>query len=122
MLNESDLRQFHGTDQWHMHWSKRLLYTDGVKYVADHGEAYWLIDAIASYQSSPLITKNEMLRDMQFWKLTVSDGKGVLTCVEDTGMKPVIKQEIEFTDFPLSEIEIWVERGDYMTAMLPGER
>ena len=73
-----------------------------------------------------------MLRDMQFWKLVVKGGKGVLTCVADSGYDPAITQNIPFTDFPLDEVEIWVERGSYpsnggrmvagMVAMLPGER
>lgn len=45
-----DLSPFTGTEHWYKHWLGGLLYTDGVKYVADQAGAYWLIDAIASYQ------------------------------------------------------------------------
>jgi hypothetical protein len=127
MITESDLDGFYCTDNYFSHWAKKLCYTDGVKYLADKAGAYWLIDAIASYQNDAKITKNSMLRNMQFWKLEVVDGKGVLTCVEDSGRKPVIRQEIEFTDFPLSEVEIWVERGsvdgvtETLVAMLKSE-
>lgn len=130
-LTESDLNRFSGSDNWYHHWTKRLVFTDGVKYLADKGEAHWLIDAIASYQVDPRITQNYNLRAIQFWKLEVNDGKGVLTCVEDTGMKPAITQKIPFTDFPLSKVDIWVEYGSYPTeqggevgyvAMLPSER
>lgn len=120
MITEADLNNFYCTENYFSHWAKKLCYTDGVKYLADNAGAYWLIDAIASYQSDPKITKNGMLRNMQFWKLEVVDAekerasgmkKAILTCIEDSGRKPVITQEIEFTDFPLSEVEIWVERG-----------
>jgi hypothetical protein len=59
------------------------------------------------------------------------DGRGTLTCVEDSGRVPLISQEIEFTDIPLDEVEVWVERGSVPTrggwlealvAMLPSER
>ena len=51
-----DLRQFTGTTQWHR-WSKltELVCTDGAKYLADEAGAYWLLDAIASHQSAPVI-------------------------------------------------------------------
>ena len=52
-LNESDLSQFTGSEQLFDHWTRSLRYTDGVSHVAQHGGAYWLIDAIASYQSEP---------------------------------------------------------------------
>ena len=45
-LTESELNQFIGTEHYYRH----LLgfnYTDGVKFMAERGKAYWLIDAIA---------------------------------------------------------------------------
>jgi hypothetical protein len=87
-----------------------------------------LIDAIASYQRDRRITGNRLLRDLQFWELTVRDGAGLLTCVADAGLPPAITQAIAFTDFPLSEVRVWVERGsvdgvtEIMVAMLPSER
>jgi len=36
VLQESDLSQFSGTEQWHKHMG--LLLTDGMKYLADNGE------------------------------------------------------------------------------------
>ena len=128
MLTEESLRQFCGTQEYFRHWTQRLTYTEGVKYLADEGEAHWLIDAIAAHQGDKRITGHQELRDMQFWKLTVKDGKGTLTCVPDSGRKAVITQEIAFTDFTLPEVEVWVERGSVdgrttcMVAMLPSER
>jgi hypothetical protein len=70
-----DLGQFTGTTQWtrvpalcpHI-----VLLTDGVLYLAEHGgenggTAYWLIDAIASYQGEEPLKRH----DFQFWKLIV---------------------------------------------------
>jgi hypothetical protein len=47
-LTKSDLSQFTGSEQWYRHGLVRdVLFTDGAKYVADAGGAYWLIDKIA---------------------------------------------------------------------------
>lgn len=120
------LNQFTGTENYYRHWTRRLVYTDGVHYLTENGAA-WLVDAIASYQGTKPLLKGG-LRDMQFWKLEKTGNSAVLTCVEDTGYAPAITQKIEFTDFPLDSIEVWVERGsidgetECMVAMLPSER
>ena len=37
----------------------------------EEGKAYWLLDAIASYQYDQRINSNEDLRSLQFWTITV---------------------------------------------------
>ena len=50
-LSEFDLRQFTGSENWYRHpFVRQVLFTDGAKYVADQGGAYWLLDAIAIAQ------------------------------------------------------------------------
>lgn len=46
---------FTGTTVYHLH-APRVVLTDGAKYVAEHAEAYWLMDAIASYLP-PLVNR-----------------------------------------------------------------
>ena len=108
-LKESDLGWFTGTEN---HWKNvnGLIYTDGIKYMLEKGEAYWLLDAVASYQKTPKILNNYRLQDFQLWALK-KVGKGcVLTCREDSDMDPVVEQHIEYTDFPF-DIEFYVEGG-----------
>ena len=68
-----------------------------------------------------------MLRDIQFWTLEVTEKDGrrsaVLTCRADSGEKPAITQEIEYTDFDLPKIDLWVEPLDENTCviLLPNE-
>ncbi|ALB42204.1 MULTISPECIES: DUF6876 family protein [Nostocales] len=132
-----DLANFTGSEQYYLHWSKVLKYTTGVKYLAEKAQAYWLIDAIASHQTKRLLS-NENLRYFQLWLLTVTNTenqlpqkygfinpnpnhKAVLTCWEDTPVervKPVIRQDIEFTDFPLTEMKLYVENS---ILLLPSE-
>ncbi len=116
-MTEGDLAGFCGSDEFYEHWTKRLRYTQGVKYMADQGGAYWLIDAIASHQLNPKLRKGR-LADFQLWTLTVKDSEGVLECREDSGYKPAVTQRITFTDFPFN-IKLYVE-GRML--MLPQER
>jgi hypothetical protein len=113
-----DLAQFTGTEHHYKHFLSRLVYTDGVKYVADACGAYWLLDVIASYQGRCL--RDPKLSEMQFWTLKVDleKGKGLVTCERDEG-DVAIRQRIPSTDFPLAEIKIWVENN---TMYLPSER
>jgi hypothetical protein len=122
MFTEHDLKQFYGTEQWYRHWTRRLIYTDGIQFLVEHGAA-WLVDAIASHQTHPALQKG-LLHDYQLWELQVNLGNrtAVLTCRADTDAKPVIEQKIEFTDFPLDHITLYVERGEELTLLLPSER
>lgn len=110
-MKESDLNHFCGSEVVYRHTLGRLLYTEGIQYMAKNAGAYWLIDAIASYQ--PQLTRE----DFQLWELEVTGSQAVLTCRSDSGREPLVKQEIEYTDFPFS-IKLYVCNG---TLMLPGE-
>ena len=115
MLRESDLIQFCGSSEFFQHWSKRLVYTEGVRYMAEHGGAYWLIDAVASYQPDKRIASRPDLVDFQLWELAVAEDKtAALTMRPDSGQPAVITQEIPFTDFPLEQIKFYVCNGTLM--------
>jgi hypothetical protein len=119
----NSLAHFNGTEQWFRHSLMRnVLYTEGVQYLAEQAEAYWLIDKIASMQLEPMIAAEPF----QAWKLALtSDNKAVLTCTDGgkLGDEPELlhKEHITFTDFPLDEIELWVEKGEHIVILLPGE-
>jgi hypothetical protein len=44
----AELAQFTGT-QGYTRITRRHLLTDGARYLADHAECYWLVDAVASH-------------------------------------------------------------------------
>lgn len=119
---QANLGQFTGTENYYRHWSG-FLFTDGVKYLADHAGCYWLIDAIASYQRELAEHPDQRLHETQFWKLTVQENHGaILECVADQGVPPAVSQPIEWTDFPLPEIQIWVQVTEGpAVAILPSE-
>lgn len=110
MLTQSDLDAFTGTVEWHRIDSfSRLKCTDGVKYLCEEGHAFWLIDAIASYDRK---------EPVQFWHLEVKpDNTAVLTMNEDKDKPILVRQKINYTDFPFST-DIWVMDG---VALLPSE-
>lgn len=106
--------------------------TDGVRALAEKGGAFWLLDIIASYQQK--CRRDPMLRDMQFWKLSVKGSSAVVECERDEG-DVAIRQEVGYTDFPIQgETKIWVEVSyqpssgndsgmeKVYVAMLPSER
>ena len=126
---KTELNQFNGTENYYKH-SLGFSYTDGINFLAENAECYWLLDAIGSYQHK--LRLNPMLRDFQLWLLVVCDSHefikpetesmAVLTCWEDTpvlGVKPAVSQEFLFTDFPMSEIKIYLENK---VLLLPDER
>jgi len=104
-LTEHDLRQFTGSEFWYRHaFIRSITFTDGAKYVADHGGAYWLLDEIAFAQKGiPAVATAEF----QLWKLTVHPDKtGMLTCQDGNG-NTVFTKPLDYTDFPLSEITLY---------------
>ncbi|MEG4424883.1 hypothetical protein QUA98_11070 [Microcoleus sp. D3_18cC1] len=125
---EKNLQHCSGSEQYYKHWLG-LLYTDGVKYLAENAQAYWLIDAIASHQ--PRANRIHRLTEFQLWFLHVGkehefikprgNNDAVLTCWEDTPTKetkPGIIQQIPYTDFPLKEIKLFLQEK---VLLLPSE-
>ncbi|MCA2720194.1 DUF6876 family protein [Microcystis sp. M169S2] len=107
-MNLENLDQFCSTENYYTNPFYPFLYTDGVKYVAENGKAYWLLDAIASWQGEPIIKSNQDLSQIQFWKLKVNpDQSAILICERDTD-EPVITQKIPLTDFPIPGITLYL--------------
>jgi hypothetical protein len=116
---QTTLQQFHGTCEYYKHLfpgKSPLLITEGCKYVRDKCNAYWLFDTILSYQAD-LYKRNIKF---QIWELKQIrlDLTWLLTCKEDTQKKTVVRQSIEFSDFPIDYIKIWVIDT---VALLPSE-
>jgi hypothetical protein len=113
---EADLCQFTGTEAYHKFSPfSKLVLTDGVKYLCEKAGAYWLMDAIASYQKR--CNADEMLRAFQIWTLTVEDSSGTLKCERDTN-DVAITQNIPYTDFPMPSVKLYCIDG---VILLPSE-
>jgi hypothetical protein len=126
LLNE--LQYFTGDlERWRHSLYRKLIYTPGIKHLAERAGAFWLIDAIASWlpssQFRAAIQRDSRIGDIHFWKLAVADDhSAVLTAVADSGEELFIRQEIEYTDFPLNEIDLYCSfDGEHWTLVLPSE-
>ena len=118
-LLKRTLKEFRGTEHYHQHLfpgKSPILLTDGCDFVRNECKAWWLFDAILSYQ----IDQRLKAVPFQIWELKQqrSDLSWLLTCREDVGKKLLISQRIEFSDFPLEGIKIWLIDG---VALLPSE-
>ena len=118
-LEASELAYFTGTQKWYQHsLFRKFHHTDGVNYLAQEGQAHWLINAIFSWQTDKRIKNNPELQEFQFWELKVKENRSaILTCFGDED-KIILTQQIPFTDFPLPEIELYLVEK---VLMLPSE-
>ena len=105
-LSEDDLRQFAGgTAYYYGHrLFRNIVFTDGAKYVADEGGAYWLLAEIAFAQRSE---KRLARQPFQVWKLTVNPDKTGVITVEDGNYNVLLTKALDYTDFPAPEITLW---------------
>jgi hypothetical protein len=109
---EAELAHFTGTEGYTnlpYPWLRmKFLLTDGARYLAEKARAFWLMDAIASYQ----INKRVATEPLQVWELTThSNHTAVLTCT-DGNRNVLVRQEIPYTDFPLSNITLYAAQDD----------
>lgn len=138
------LNNFFGTASWTRYpclCPHSVLLTEGALYVAEHGgenngTAYWLLDAIASYQGEQVLKRCAF----QVWELIVHSGElaqpadgprsATLICTNGN-TKELVRQEIEYTDFlPIGKIKIYVSIEEHpevadghkcMILLLPSE-
>ena len=111
---KNEMAQCTGTMQYHKLTLGPLKATDGVAMVAQKCGAFWLVDAIASYQREPKIAELEI----QFWTLEVKDKSAELFCRYDSGTPKLVSQKIGYTDFPEGTWKFYVTGG---VIMLPQE-
>lgn len=110
------LAGFFGTFTYHPHriGNLKINLTDGCDYLREEARAFWLFDAILSHQTSVKVRRESF----QVWKLNKqADDTWLLSC-EDGNKNVITDQKIQFSDFPLDEIIIWLVDG---VAMLPTE-
>lgn len=127
-LSKAALRRFPGGLVRYQHqFNPSVIYTPGVQYVANEGQAYWLIDTIAAWIGSSEFEKarhlDTRISSLHFWSLEVKpDRSATLTAKADSPDEPFIVQELDYTDFPLDQIDIWVgSSGKHWTLYLPSE-
>jgi hypothetical protein len=104
-LTQAELDQFIGSEHWYRHAiNRKVLYTDGAKYLAERAGAFWLLDEIALIQP---YDKRVAAEEFQVWKLSVRPDRTATLVCEDGDYNVVYTKEIPFTDFPLDEVTLW---------------
>lgn len=130
-------RYCNGTNEWHKNIFG-LVYTDGIKFLADTCGAYWLIDLVESYQpklqNAPFQIWRVVAPGTELEGYTSPHDRWLVEAWSDTpgfkgeeGLSPsccLVVQEIEYSDFPRelcegSGFQFYVENG---VALLKGER
>jgi hypothetical protein len=104
-LTEGLNRFYNGTERLHKLALGNIVFTDGVRYLAENAESFWLINIIASVRNEPDLRQEQI----KLWKLSVNGTRGVVVCTDGdkgTGTVELYRQEISLTDFPLAEIEL----------------
>ena len=97
--------------------NRGLLCTDGIMGVAQEASAYWLIDIVGSLKYEPKVWAEMNQHRLIVCKLEVNLEKStaVFTASEmadDSGIPyepPIYTQEIPYTNFPLKEVEMWLD-------------
>lgn len=102
----TDLDHFIGTDHlYRLPLFRGLLFTDGIKYLADEVGAHWLIDLVASHQVALKVRR----QPFQLWTIRKlpeeATNMAVVECRTDTGKAPIKRQYLPYTDFPFGEQE-----------------
>lgn len=102
---KSELRNFCGTETWFRHpLFRKFLYTEGIQFLAETAECYWLIDLIFGFQIDQQIVRDELF---QLWELKVTENKGAtLTCDNGNG-EIVFTHNLTFTTFPMDSIRLY---------------
>lgn len=114
-LTKAALQHFTGTENWYRHGLfRQFTYTDGVQYVAEHGGAYWLLEAIFSWQSEASVKAEPF----QVWTLTVNEDQTANLEATDGNRKKLAQQHFDFTDFPLPKIRFYLTDN---VLLLPSE-
>lgn len=102
----SELAQFTGTTKYYRSTFGTLNLTEGAHYLRERLNCYWLIDIVESYQ---LKVKNV---PFQLWSIDVKpDNSALVEMREDSGLEPIVRQAVPYTDFKLKQYEFFCIDG-----------
>lgn len=103
-----------GSENFYQNKFSPIIYTDGVKDMAESCGAYWLIDLVISHQ----FRKRVKLEAFQVWKLNRVKDDAFQIQATDGNDKQIASQQIPFSDFRYDIATLWLVNG---CLMLPNE-
>jgi hypothetical protein len=113
---QNELSQFIGTGQYYR-MLPTLVVTDGVKYLMDAADCYWLtqmygLHLVGIVFNEHAFTVLKLTRKKQRALVRIEDGNGGL----------LVEQKIDYTDFVLDSITLYAcWGGEHWVCMLPSE-
>jgi hypothetical protein len=118
---EAQLAHFHGSATRARHAVvPSVLMTEGVVFLAQAAGAHWLTDVVASYIRDARASQEEF----QVWRLMVDaiNRTGVITIADGDCDAAIVTQLLDYTDFSLVEITVWLVReGARWITLLPSD-
>lgn len=102
---QTELAYFTGTENWHRFnpLMRNLLATDGVMYLAEKAQCFWLLDIVGSLKLVNTCKNEEFIT----CKLVKDQKGGAKFTASDGNLKVLYTQKIPYTDFPLDEITLY---------------
>ena len=96
-----------GSEDFYRHPPTGIVYTDGIKSLAEKCQAYWLIDLIVSHQCNKTVS----LEPFQVWELKRQEGNVFNIVATDGNNCKIATQHIPFSDFPYDLATLWLVDG-----------
>jgi hypothetical protein len=109
------LATFRRSTEFYPHASNALVYTPGVKYMAERCRLTWFIDVIAACQ--PRALRDPWLAEFQVWELVVSGKRSIAICSRD-GEDVAFRLGYPCHDPLLGYMRLYLRNG---VLMLPSE-
>jgi bifunctional ADP-heptose synthase (sugar kinase/adenylyltransferase) len=103
---KNQLKKFTASCHWYATKNKKVVYTDGIKYLVDNQHADWLIDIVSTYQK-----KSEILsQPFQKWHLETDNNThdGILIMNGGKHMIEHVRHQLKNIDFSLTTFEFYV--------------
>ena len=107
---QKGLAQCYCSERYYKNKVLKFQYTEGVYYLWNSCDSYWLLIAISSHNRK---------ERFQVWELQkFNDNTALLTMKEDSVLPNIVEQKIPYTDFPLDKIKLYLIDG---ILLLPSE-
>ena len=103
-----------GSENFYQNKFSPIIYTDGIKDMAEKCGAYWLIDLVISHQ----LNKTVQYEPFQVWQLQRQQDNVFNIVATDGNDKQIAKQQIPFSDFMYDTATVWLVDG---CLLLPNE-
>jgi hypothetical protein len=117
------LSQFIGSEYFFKHWGNRkMVYTEGIQYLAEKANCYWLIDEIALVLFPRLLLE---YKDCFYCiELIVNAENSAIINISDGNNNTHFNHKINWTDFPVLEkpVQLYLcESDEHYCLMLSHE-